>query len=463
MINCDELFHVFPEADRCLEADECWVYGYDNSRRHALAEAVFFAREESQIIALVRWCHQHRIPLTARGLGSGTCGGCVPLQGGVVLSLERMNRILEIDGDNRLMRVEPGVTNAAVQAAAAEHGFFWAPDPSSAGYCTVGGNLAFNSAGPRAVKYGTARENTLALRAVTGDGQLLAVGTKTTKGVVGYDLTRLLIGSEGTLAIITEATLKLLPLAPAHCSLRLEFADVTHAAAAISAIMASPFTPSALEFMDAGCVNLLRQYSDQVLTPATQALLLITIDGPEAALTPAVNHIQQLIRNEALLKFDVARTAAEANLLWQTRKALSPTLRHIAPKKINEDVVVPVANLPKLIQGLEHIATAHGLTIVNFGHAGNGNLHVNLLLDPEDARQAAQAAPCLEAVFQLVLQLEGSLSGEHGVGIDKRDFVALELDPAALKLMHQLKQLFDPHAILNPLKALPLAQPPTSL
>ena len=232
------------------EPSDCWTYGYDNSRKHHLPDAVVFATQHDQVAAVVRLCYEHAIPVTARGRGTGTCGGSVPLRAGVVLSLERMTRIVKIDPANRVIVTEPGVTNQAVQDAARAVGFFWPPDPTSAAFCTVGGNLAHNAAGPRAVKYGTTRENVLGLRAVTGTGDEIHTGVYTTKGVVGYDLTRLIIGSEGTLAIVTEATLKLTPLPQTQRTLQAIYASMTDAAAAVARIMAQPVTPCALEFID---------------------------------------------------------------------------------------------------------------------------------------------------------------------------------------------------------------------
>ncbi|MHB8254687.1 MAG: FAD-binding oxidoreductase, partial [Acidiferrobacter sp.] len=256
------------------DAADCFVYGYDNSRKHHLPDAVVFALTELEVQAIVRACRRHKTPLVARGRGTGTAGAAVPLRGGIVLSLERMNRIIAVDPANRLMRVEPGVTNQAVQQAALVHGFFWAPDPTSANYCSVGGNVAVNSAGPRAVKYGTVRENTLGLHAVTGAADIIRVGVSTTKGAVGYDLTRLLIGSEGTLAVITQAALKLTPVANAKRTLRACYDNMHHAAAAVSRIMAQPITPCALEFLDGSAIGMVQGYR-QTLPDNAGALLLI--------------------------------------------------------------------------------------------------------------------------------------------------------------------------------------------
>ena len=430
-------------------------YGYDNSRRQFTPQAVIFPQERSQIVEVLKLCNQHRINLVPRGTGTGTTGASVPHLDGIVLSTERMNRILEIDPDNRMARVQPGVTNQALQQAAAKQGFFWPPDPTSSAICTIGGNLAYNSAGPRAVKYGTPRENTLGLQAVTGLGEAINTGICTSKGVVGYDLTRLIIGSEGTLAIITEATLSLTPLQEAKRTLSASYRDMHAAARAVSAIMAQPVTPCALEFMDGAALEMVRHYSDLELDNTVGALLMIEVDGPGHGLDHAARAIIEAASVEGVIEIAQARTQEEIAALWKTRKSLSPALRTVAPKKINEDVVVPVSRIPELISGLEKLSQESGITIINFGHAGNGNIHVNLLTDPDDPEQMRRANRCLEATFDLVLKLGGTLSGEHGVGLEKQPYIDREIDPATLRLMQAIKRQFDPNNILNPGKIFP--------
>jgi len=433
------------------EQADIWSYGFDNSRRHALADFVVLPESTEQISQIVTLCNQHKLPLIARGKGTGTTGATVPVDGGIILSTERMNKIVRIDPDNRYIVVQPGVTNTEVQTAAAEHGFFWPPDPTSANFCSVGGNLAYNSAGPRAVKYGTPRENTLGLEAVTGNGKVMRCGVYTTKGVVGYDLTRLLIGSEGTLGIITEATLKLTPLAEDKSTIKAIYNSIDSAAKAVASIMAQSTTPCSLEFMDKNALNMVREYSSASLPENAGAMLMIEVDGKTEHLDQMTADIKHAASNEGLELFAVAHSQDEVKALWETRKALSPSLRHVAPKKINEDVVVPVSNIPALINGLEKISTQHSIPIVNFGHAGNGNIHVNLLVQEKDEA----AYHCLDEVFKLVLSLNGTLSGEHGVGIDKLEFISNELDQEALTVMQSIKQAFDPNGILNPGKTIP--------
>lgn len=449
------LREIFGAGALLTDPADCWAYGYDNSRRQALPRAVAFATLPEQVQAVAALCNDRRIPLLARGRGTGTTGATVPDRGGIVLSFERMERILEIDGADRLAVVQPGVTNQALQQAVGEQGFFWPPDPTSAAVCTLGGNLAYNSAGPRAVKYGTPRENTLGLRAVTGTGAEIRTGVRTSKGVVGYDLTRLLIGSEGTLALITEATLKLTPTPEAERTLQAVYDSMQAAAAAVAAIMAQPVTPCALEFMDGAAIALVRDYADLALPPGAEALLMIEVDGPRDCIDRAAESVQRAARVSGLVEIHAAADSAEVERLWKARKALSPALRKAAPKKINEDVVVPVSRIPRFITGLRGLSAEHGIRIINFGHAGNGNIHVNLLLNPDNPGEAERARACLDAVFDLVLELEGTLSGEHGVGLEKRDFVAREIPAATLALMHAIKRQFDPNDILNPGKGLP--------
>jgi len=438
-----------------IEESERLTYGYDNSRRQAMPDAVVFPTSHQQVMDIVQLANEQRIPLIARGRGTGTTGATVPTQGGLILSLERMNKISRIDPANRFMVVEPGVINQTVQDAAAQHGFFWPPDPSSGAYCTIGGNLAYNSAGPRAVKYGTPRENTLGLRAVTGDGQEIRTGVYTTKGVVGYDLTRLLIGSEGTLAIITEATLKLTPQAECTRTLQAIYHNIESATEAVAAIMAQPVIPCALEFIDGRSIEMIRNYSNADLPQNAGAMLMIEVDGLESCIEKSMAAITAAAKNTGLMRLVQANTKTEIDELWATRKALSPALRTVAPKKINEDIVVPVSNIPVLIQGLDELSKQFNITIINFGHAGNGNLHTNILYDPADEKQSINAKHCLDKMFSLVLSLNGTLSGEHGVGLEKLEFIDREIDPVTLELMRRIKDQFDPHSILNPGKMLP--------
>lgn len=447
-----ELQAAYPPDRFYTDPVDCYAYAYDNSRKIFPPDAVLFPLNAEEIKHAVVLCNRHRVPLIPRGRGTGTAGGSLPELGGIALSLERMADIVAIDPANRVIVAQPGVLNQTVQDAAKPHGFFWPPDPSSAMFSSIGGNIATGAGGPHAVKYGTTREHVLGLKAVTGAGNYITTGCYTTKGVVGYDLTRLLIGSEGTLAVITEATLKLTALPSAVAGITAHFRDLANCTAAIVKIMALPQLPSALEFLDAGSLNLIRNRYPDMLPVTTQAMLMIEVDGSQNDISSSVSTILAACQSDGLIH---AGQVENISSLWKARKALSPLLREIAPKKINEDVVVPVDTLPQFLDELTKLSARYRLHNVNFGHAGNGNIHVNLLINPDDAEEMARAEHCLDEIFNLVIELRGTLSGEHGIGSEKRAFVCKEIDRSTLDLMRSIKQSFDPNDILNPGKLFP--------
>lgn len=429
------------------------AHAQDNSWRHMRPAGVAFPRDREQVVALVRACREHHIALVARGAGTGTTGAAVPIEGSIVLSFARMNRILAIQPGDRCAVVEPGVLNGDLQQALMPHGLFWPPDPSSAEICSIGGNLACNAGGPRAVKYGTSRDNVLGLVAVTGTGEVIRCGGAYTKDSTGYDLTHLLVGSEGTLALIVEATLKLTPLPISQAGLRVLYRDADAAAAAVSRLMSQPVVPTRLEFMDARSLELLRLNGAEV--PEAGAMLLVEADGDHDTLPYLLQALASAAEGDGMIELDVAMEGRARDQLWAARKALSPALRTVAPGKINEDVVVPVSRIPELVAGVQALAHEYTLTIVTFGHAGNGNLHVNILYHPDDADENARAHAALPKIFELTLSLGGTLSGEHGIGLAKRDFMAQAFTPATLATMRAIKAALDPDAILNPGKVLP--------
>ncbi|GJM07129.1 MAG: lactate dehydrogenase [marine bacterium B5-7] len=443
---CDSQLLTSPE--------DCIAYDSDTSSFKQRPQAVVLAGSHDDVVRTVQFCRTHHIPLTARGYGTGTPGGAVPARDGIVIAFDRMHDILDYAPSDRYITVQPGCLNQAVQDHVKPNHLRWAPDPGSADKSSVGGNLAYNAAGPCAVKYGACRENVLRLKAVTGTGDTIETGSFTTKHAVGYDLTRLLIGSEGTLALITEATLKLIPLPAEKRSVRLEYADIHHAAAAIEALLNLSNAPCALEFMDEKTLGLLREYSDVSVAADVKAMLLVSVEDEKHRLDEALNAVNKAANNTGLLRTQISASEKDEKNLWQARRALSPCLPNVAPKKINEDVVVPVSKIPALVAGIEQLAEKFQLIIISFGHAGNGNLHVNLMVHPDDADEMTRATQCLDALFDLVLSLKGSLSGEHGVGLAKRPFISREIDPVTLSLMHQIKRVFDPDHILNPGKAI---------
>ena len=432
------------------------LYASDDGPGRCTPRAVLFPRGHDEVAALARIAHDARLPLVARGAGSGNVGGALPTPGSVVVSFECMQRILEFDPADRLMRVEAGVITAEIERLARTAHLFYPPDPGSAPYCRIGGNLAMNAAGPRALKYGVTGDYVLGLRAVAGDGRTLVSGCRTSKGVVGYDLTRLLVGSEGTLALITEATLRLLPAPAAVGTLRICYDSTAHACDAVQRVMTQAVIPCAVEFMDAQALVAVQRAGGAIDLPAAaRAMLMVEADGEPAEVVEQLEKLQSALKGPGLVEIKQAMAADEVARLWSARRALSGAVKALAPLKINEDIVVPVSRLVELTARIDALARQHDLPIVSFGHAGNGNLHVNIMAHPERSDELARAQACLQALFETVLQLGGTLSGEHGIGAAKRVFVPLEIPPDTLALMRAIKREFDPRAILNPGKLFP--------
>jgi D-lactate dehydrogenase len=367
-----------------------------------------------------------------------------------------MQEVCDYSPADRTITVEAGMITAAINDHVVQDGLFYPPDPGSSPYCRIGGNLAMNAGGPHAVKYGVTRDYVLGLRAVTGCGETLCCGVRTSKGVVGYDLTRLLVGSEGTLALITEVTLRLLPLPMAKATLRAAYANTASACAAVQRVMAQRHTPSALELMDPHALAAVRSMGAATDLPAaSQALLMVEVDGESETIPAQLEAVRQALAGDGNLEILEATDAQATAALWAARKSLSPATKAMAPLKINEDVVVPVSRLRDLLEAIEAIAQEQSLHIVSFGHAGNGNLHVNFLVHPENHEEMRHARQGLQKLFQTVLRLGGTLSGEHGIGSTKREFLPLELSPENLSIQRAIKKLFDPDGILNPGKLLP--------
>lgn len=450
-----QLADIFP-ADRIAAAKaERLCYAYDATQLEHLPDAVVFPVSAEEISRLLAFANEARVPVVPRGGGTGFVGGSVPVRGGVVLSLERMNRILEISRADLLAVVEPGVVTADLHRAAEAEGLFYPPDPSSAASCTLGGNAACAATGPRSVKYGGTRDYVLAVDAVLPTGELLRGTSRTVKRVAGYDLARLLVGTEGTLGVITRLTLRLLPLPPAVRTVLAAFPDVGAAARAVSGTIASGLVPRACEFMDHRSLDLVREHAAVTVEPGARALLVLEVDGTPEQVARDAAALADLCRKEGALTAREARTADEVREVWAARKALSQAMYEVAPTKINEDVVVPRSRLPELVEAVDRLAERHGLPIVSFGHAGEGNLHVNVMVDKADAAAFARAQEAVRELFEAVVALEGSVSGEHGIGLTKAPYLPIEVGPAGLAVMRRIKAAFDPNGVLNPGKIVP--------
>jgi glycolate oxidase len=445
---------VGPENLTDRETDlQC--YGYDATAYFGRPEAVIFPGSAEEISAVLRLANEYLFPVIPRGAGSGMSGGSVPARGGLVLGLNRLNRIVKIDRDNFLAVVEPGVVNNDLQQAAEAQGLFYPPDPASMNFSTLGGNVAECAGGARAVKYGVTRDYVLGLTAVLPTGDILKTGVQTIKSVVGYDITRLLVGSEGTLGIITEITLKLLPKPETRRPVLAYFGGIDQAARAVVEILHDGILPSTLEFMDQPSIRAVEDYLHLGLPREAEALLLIEVDGHQEEVERQSLRVAAACERLGAVGTRLARTAEEAEDIWKARRAVSPALFRLRPNKINEDIAVPRARIPEALRRFQEIARRHDLLIVSFGHAGDGNIHVNVMYDQKQEGQETRARRAVEELFRAVLELGGTLSGEHGIGLAKAAYLPWELDPVNLAVMKKIKDLFDPNHILNPGKIFP--------
>jgi glycolate oxidase len=409
----------------------------------------------ADIAAVARLCNEQRIPLVVRGAGTGYTGGAVPTSGGVVLSMARLNRILEIDDVNLVAVVEPNVITGELQRAVERLGLFYPPDPASLETSSIGGNVAECAGGPRAFKYGTTKRYVLALEAVLPTGEILETGSKAVKNVVGYDVTQLLVGSEGTLAIITRITLRLIPKPPARATLSASFASVGHAVDAVSALIARRAIPAAIELVDEDSLRAVESYVGTPVVPTAGALLIVECDGTAAGVEEEIGSVAKAFVDTGALAVTRAATDAERDALWHVRRQLSLALRATGLLKINHDVVVPRGRVPQLFDVIAGLRQRHGLRIASFGHAGDGNIHVNLMVNKDDRQERARATHAERELFEHVVALEGSISGEHGIGFAKARYLPIELSPEEIALMKRLKTAFDPNGILNPGKIFP--------
>ncbi len=448
-------------SDQLLTSPEDrWCYAYDATDRVHLPDAVAFPGSAAEISRILQLANQHRFPVTPRGAGTGRSGGAVPIQGGVVVVFTRLNRIWEINRQDLVAVVEPGVITGRFQAAVEEAGLYYPPDPSSADFCTIGGNVAEGAGGAVAVQYGVTRDYVLGLTVVLPTGEIIDTGTRTMKGVVGYDLTRLFLGSEGTLGIITRIILKLVAKPRARQTLAAGFETLSAAAAAVTRILTHGLSPTALEFMDHVTLSCVREMLPFKVPRAIAALLLIAVDGHPMDVEERAARVAQFCREQGARPVIRAQTPAEAEQLWKARKVISPALLKVKPQKVSEDVAVPLGAIPALITALQEISRRRGLIIPSYGHAGDGNIHVNVLYDRGVPRERDAVNLAVEDIFAVVRQLNGTLSGEHGIGLTKAPYLGMELSAAAIALQRRLKNAFDPNNIMNPGKIFPAGARP---
>jgi glycolate oxidase len=442
-------------AEKVLtKPEELTVYAYDGTWADGMPDVVVNPLTTEQVSAVLRIADRERIAVVTRGGGSGLAGGSVPLSG-IVLNLALMNRIREINPDDMVAVVEPGVINEKLQDALKPYGLMYPPDPASLYMSTLGGNVATNAGGPRCLKYGVTKDYVMGLEVVLPGGAVLRLGGRQIKNVTGYNLTQLFVGSEGTLGAITEIILRLLPAPAASATVMAAYARLEDAAATVNAILAAGILPQTAELMDQACIRVVEQKLKIGLPVDKEALMLIAVDGEPEGVEPQIRRVAEVCRKLGADPIEVATTPEAEERLWKARRSVSPALALIKPSRLTEDIVVPRSKIVEIIRRIQAIAKQYDVQIPTFGHIGDGNIHPDIMCDRRDADEMKRVAQAAEAVFTAAIELGGTLSGEHGIGLFKREFMPKELGQVAIDLMVNVKKVFDPNGIMNPGKVFP--------
>jgi glycolate oxidase len=448
----DALKKIAGSEDVKTDKPHLRAYSYDATKEHYEPEAVVFPENEEEVSKILKYCNDNKIFVVPRGAGSGFTGGALPVNGGIILALEKyMNKIIEIDGKDMVAVVQPGVINADLQKAVKAKGLFYPPDPASMDYSTIGGNVSENAGGMRAAKYGLTKDYVMCLRAVLPNGEIIRAGKRTIKDVAGYNVAGILIANEGTLAVITEITMKLLPKPKLKKTYMGVFENVEQAMNAVYKSLAGGAMPVAMEFMDSLVVKALREKLGVNLPEWAGALLVGDVDGNVMEeIDYQLEILEKSFKEEGAKEFKIAANDEEANEIWYARRNASPSITMYGTKKINEDISVPRSKLPDALNGIYAIAEKYSVLAPCFGHAGDGNIHVNVMVNADDADEVKRGYQAVEEIFKFVVELEGTLSGEHGIGLSKAPFMEMAFSEAELNLFRKIKHAFDPNGILNP-------------
>ena len=425
-------------------------YGADAVKEKFPPEAVVFPESTAQMVEILNLANEYRFPVTARGGGVGYTGGAVPVNGGIVIGTDRMNKIIEINVDDLYAVCQPGIRTFELQQAVEKQGLMFAPDPASYKDSFIGGNIAENAGGMRTPKYGVTKHHVLGLEVVTATGEIIRTGGKTVKNVVGFDLTGLMCGSEGMLGIITEATLKLLPMPEATSTVRSNFHSMEAACKVLTRFTPEGLLPMAMEVIDKFCVAAVEENFAFGLSKEAEAILLVAVDGSKEEVEKNAVTIERIMAENGGFDILRAKSKEEEDKLWDVRRAISPSLMKYGTLKINEDVVVPRSKVPELVARIEEIGKRHNTFVANFGHAGDGNIHVNFVVDRDDPEAIERARECVSETFHLSVALGGTISGEHGIGYVKAPYLDYAIDPPTMEIMKGIKKVFDPNGILNP-------------
>lgn len=431
------------------------AYSYDATKKHYLPDGVLFPRNEEDISEILKYCNDRQIIVVPRGSGSGFTGGALAVNGGLILSFEKhMNQILEIDLENLVAVVQPGVINIALQKEVAKHKLFYPPDPASMEYSSLGGNVSENAGGMRAAKYGITKDYVMALRAVLANGDIIRAGKRTIKDVAGYNLAGILIASEGSLAVLSELTLKLIPMPKLKKTAFATFASVKEAMNAVYKSLAGGVNPVSMEFLDHLSIKAVEEKFHKGLNVEAGAILICDVDGNvKESVEEDLKCLREHFLEAGAMEFKIAQNESEAADIWFARRNCSQSIAIYGTLKLNEDITVPRSKLPELLEGIEQISQKYGFKIPCFGHTGDGNVHTNVMVkDKDDKEQVKKGYEAVEEIFKLAVGLGGTLSGEHGIGISKAPFMNLAFSEAELDLMRNIKKAFDPNNILNPFK-----------
>ena len=446
----DKLRAIVGHENVVVDPTRVEPYGADAVKEKFPPEGVVFPESTAQIVDILKLANEYLFPVTARGGGVGYTGGAVPIDGGIVVGTDQMNKIIEISADDLYAVCQPGITTFELQQAVEKQGLMFAPDPASYKDSFIGGNIAENAGGMRTPKYGVTKHHVLGLEVVTATGEIIRTGGKTVKNVVGFDLTGLMCGSEGMLGIITEATLKLLPMSEATSTVRANFHSMEAACKVLTKFTPHGLLPMAMEVIDKFCVAAVEENFAFGLSKEAEAILLVAVDGSKDEVERNAVLIEKIIAANGGFDILRAKSKDEEDKLWDVRRAISPSLMKYGTLKINEDVVVPRSKVPELVAKIEQIGKRHNTFVANFGHAGDGNIHVNFVIDREDADAIARARKCVSETFQLSVALGGTISGEHGIGYVKAQYMDYAIDRPTLEVMKGIKKVFDPNGILNP-------------
>ena len=447
----DEIGSIAGKKNVLTSPEDLVCYSYDGTFVEALPDAVVNPANTDEVAAIMKVAYREGIPVIARGMGSGLAAASVPQGGGLVLGLTRLNHILDIDTENMMIRVEAGVVTADLQTEVENLNLFYPPDPSSIKHSTIGGNIACNAGGPRCLKYGVTSDYLLGLTVVLSDGRVIRTGGKAIKNVTQYNLTQLFAGSEGTLGIITEALLKLIPKPKYVRTAMAVYADLQNAGETVNRILLADIVPATMELMDNTTINTIEEHLHLGLPTSAEAILLIEADGSsETQVLKDIEQIARIARDSGASEVKVAANETERAQLWKARRSISPSLARRRPNKLGEDISVPRSKIPEAIRRIKAISQEYGLPIAVFGHAGDGNLHPNILFDKRNPDEWDRVQKVSKAIFSTAVELGGTLSGEHGVGTLKLPYLSMDLKPELVSVMKEVKKALDPKGILNP-------------